>query len=210
MKKLPEIFRQNRSWAQAMLERDPRFFEGLSNQQKPRYLWIGCADSRVPATEICGLQPGEMFVHRNVANLVVHTDFSCLSVLQYAVEVLRVTDIIVCGHYGCGGVRAALDTKSYGLIDNWLRNIKDLRAIHKKELEVTGDDAEAQFDKLCEINVAAQVANVCYTTIVQDAWARGQMLAVHGWIYGLTDGLLKDLDLCVTSADQLPEAYKMG
>jgi carbonic anhydrase len=208
MKKLPELFERNRKWAAAKEESDPGFFERLSAQQAPRYLWIGCSDSRVPATEICGLDPGEMFVHRNVANVVVHTDFNCLSVLQFAVEVLKVSDVIVCGHYGCGGVRSALGGKALGLIDNWLRNIKDVYDRHRAELEKM--TAELRADRLVELNVAHQVANLCYTTIVQDAWARGQPLSVHGWVYRLEDGLLKDLDLCVSSLDQLPAIYRMA
>lgn len=206
MKTLPQIFENNRKWAADRLAAQPDFFEKLSKAQTPQYLWIGCADSRVPANEICNLDPGEMFVHRNIANLVNHTDFSSLSVLQYAVEVLKVTDIVVCGHYGCGGVKAALSTQSFGLIDNWLRHIKDTACIHKAELDKLSGDARD--DRMCEINVGQQVANICYTTIVQDAWKRGQKLDVHGWIYSLEDGLLKDLDLCISSLDQLPSIYR--
>lgn len=210
MKKLPELFERNRAWAASVEASNPGFFERLSSQQAPKYLWIGCSDSRVPATEICGLDPGEMFVHRNVANVVVHTDFSALSVLQFAVESLKVEHVIVCGHYGCGGVRAALENEPLGLIDNWLRNIKDVYDRHHAELSGDAMTPKARFDRLCELNVSAQVANLCHTTIVQDAWARGENLAIHGWVYGLHDGLLKDLGLCVTALDQLPSIYHMS
>lgn len=210
MKTLPELFERNRAWAARVESSNPGFFERLSSQQVPKYLWIGCADSRVPATEICGLDPGEMFVHRNVANVVVHTDFNVLSVLQYAVESLKVEHVIVCGHYGCGGVQAALQSRPLGLIDNWLRNIKDVYDQHYAELTDDSMTEQARFDRLCELNVGTQVANLCYTTIVQDAWVRGQSLAIHGWIYGLKDGLLKDLGLCVTALNQLPSIYRMG
>lgn len=210
MKRLPELFQRNRAWAEAVEASKPGFFQRLSSQQAPKYLWIGCCDSRVPATEICGLNPGEMFVHRNVANVVVHTDFNALSVLQYAVEVLRVEHVIVCGHYGCGGVRAALENRALGLIDNWLRNIKDVYDKHRDELSHQSMSPQQRLDRLCELNVADQVANLCYTTIVQDAWARGQSLTVHGWIYGLQDGLLKDLDLCISALEQLPSIYRMS
>lgn len=210
MKRLPELFQRNRAWAEAVEASKPGFFQRLSSQQAPKYLWIGCSDSRVPATEICGLNPGEMFVHRNVANVVVHTDFNALSVLQYAVEVLRVEHVIVCGHYGCGGVRAALENRALGLIDNWLRNIKDVYDKHRDELSHQSMSPQQRLDRLCELNVADQVANLCYTTIVQDAWARGQSLTVHGWIYGLQDGLLKDLDLCISALEQLPSIYRMS
>lgn len=207
MKRLPHLFESNRAWARAKTQEDPDFFRRLSAQQRPRYLWIGCSDSRVPATEICGLEPGEMFVHRNVANVVVHTDFNCLSVLQYAVEVLKVTDVIVCGHYGCGGVNAALEHSGHGLIDNWLRNVKDVYDRHRPALEEL--PAEQVPNRLCELNVINQVANLCYTTIVQNAWADGDDLSIHGWVYGLQDGLLKDLDVCVSALDQLPDIYRM-
>jgi carbonic anhydrase len=189
-----------------MTTRDPDFFNRLSQQQTPNYLWIGCSDSRVPATEIVGLLPGEMFVHRNVANVVVHTDLNCLSVIQYAVEVLQVKHIIVCGHYGCGGVRAALDNSKHGLIDNWLRHVQDVKHLHEVALGALADDAE-RFRKLCELNVIEQVLNVSRTTIVQNAWERGQGLSVHGWIYGLDDGLLRELDICITCQDELVAKY---
>ncbi|MCB9650378.1 MAG: carbonate dehydratase [Deltaproteobacteria bacterium] len=208
MKTLPHLFQSNRDWAARTAAADPAFFTRLSGQQSPQYLWIGCADSRVPATEICGLQPGEMFVHRNIANLVVHSDMNMLSVLQYAVEVLKVKHVIICGHYGCGGVKAAMGRDSYGLIDNWLRFIKDLYAKHHAAIEAIEDPNE-RVNRMCELNVAKQVANLCYTTIVQDAWKRGQPLSVHGWVYGLHDGLLKDLDMCVSAPEQLPEPYRI-
>ncbi|MFL5576886.1 MAG: carbonate dehydratase [Gemmatimonadaceae bacterium] len=198
MHALPELFANNRRWAAATVAREPAFFAELTAQQAPAYLWIGCADSRVPANEIVGLRPGELFVHRNVANVVVHTDLNCLSVLQYAVDVLRVRHVIVCGHYGCGGVRAALDGAKLGLIDNWLRHVQDIRGRYAGHLDAL-DDAAARADRLCELNVLEQAVNVCETTIVQDAWERGQELAVHGWIYRLDDGLLRDLGFCGTA-----------
>ncbi len=185
------LFSNNRAWATAITERDPDFFRGLARQQSPQYLWIGCADSRVPANEIVGLPPGEVFVHRNVANLVVHTDLNCLSVLQFAVDVLRVPHVIVTGHYGCGGVTAAVDGEHHGLIDNWLRHIQDVAADHAPELESLEPDR--RIERLCELNVIAQSANVARTTIVQEAWSRGQALAIHAWIYDIRDGLLRDL-----------------
>jgi carbonic anhydrase len=206
MNKLEQLLENNRRWAARRLTEDPAFFARLSAQQRPKYLWIGCADSRVPANEIIGLLPGEVFVHRNVANVVVHTDLNCLSVLQYAVEVLRVSDVIVCGHYGCGGVQAALDARQYGLIDNWLRNVRDVSWRYQAELEAAGD---GQLDLLCELNVGQQVANVCHTTIVQNAWARSQDLTVHGWIYRLADGLLRDLELNIDGPQQISPVYRM-
>jgi carbonic anhydrase len=204
MRILNNLFENNRKWASAMTQRDPNFFKRLSHQQTPQYLWIGCADSRVPANEIVGLLPGELFVHRNVANLVVQTDLNCLSVIQYAVEALRVQHIIVCGHYGCGGVLAALRGEQLGLIDNWLRHVEDLRDKHRAALEFLADESE-RHHRLCELNVVAQVINVCRTTIVQSAWSRGQSLSVHGWIYSIADGLLRDLEVCVTSPTELRE-----
>ncbi len=185
-----------------MVEREPAFFADLTAQQAPAYLWIGCADSRVPANQIVGLKSGEMFVHRNVANVVVHTDLNCLSVLQFAVEVLRVRHVIVCGHYGCGGVRAALEGAKLGLIDNWLRHVQDVRGRHAVHLD-TLEDFTARADRLCELNVLEQAVHVCETTIVQDAWDRGQELAIHGWIYRLDDGLLRDLGFCVTAPAEI-------
>ena len=191
-----------------MTVHDPQFFEKLSTQQAPEYLWIGCADSRVPANEIIGLLPGEVFVHRNIANVVIHTDLNCLSVIQYAVEVLKVKHIIVCGHYGCGGVGAAMQNREFGLIDNWLRHLKDIYQKHEADLNAIEDEHQRQ-DRFCEFNVIEQVYNVCHTTIVQGAWRRGQELAVHGWIYSLRDGLLQDLDLRVNGADELNALYRM-
>jgi carbonic anhydrase len=202
VEELPELFENNRRWAEGMLAREPTFFRDLTAQQAPAYLWIGCSDSRVPANQIVGLQPGELFVHRNVANVVVHTDLNCLAVIQYAVDVLRVRHVIVCGHYGCGGVRAALDEAKLGLIDNWLRHVQDVRRRHRRWLDAMADET-ARADCLCELNVLEQAAHVCETTIVQDAWARGQRLAVHAWIYGLHDGLLRDLQFCVTEKERV-------
>ena len=207
MRILKHLFENNRAWAERMRLDDPEFFKSLAAQQSPPYLWIGCADSRVPANQIVGLVPGEVFVHRNVANVVSHTDLNCLSVIQYAVEVLQVSDVIVCGHYGCGGVAAALSGKSFGLIDNWLRQIKD----EYDRSDLSGSDPRDEVQRvnaMCELNVAAQVYNVCHTTIVEDAWRRGQELSVHGWIYSLEDGLLRDLDLCISNPDQLAAVYE--
>jgi carbonic anhydrase len=190
---LEHLIENNRAWSRRTVERDPEFFRTLARQQSPEYLWIGCSDSRVPANEIVDLLPGELFVHRNVANVVVHTDLNCLSVLQFAVEVLKVRHVIVCGHYGCGGVQAALEDARLGLIDNWLRHVQDVKQKHAAELESTAP--AARLDRLCELNVTEQVANVCQTTIVQGAWERGQDLTVHGWIYGLHDGLVRDLNV---------------
>jgi len=198
LNKLPELFANNRRWAAATEQRHPGFFGELSSQQSPRYLWIGCSDSRVPANEIVDLAPGELFVHRNVANLVFHNDFSCLSVLQYAIDVLGIEHVIVCGHYGCGGVSAALVGARHGLIDNWLRHVADVAEKHAEELDSLAE--ESRIDRLCELNVAEQVANVCHTTVVRDAWARGQDLTVHGLVYGLQDGLLRDLGVSVSAA----------
>ena len=200
MRVLPQLFDNNRAWAERVTRDDPEFFSRLARQQAPRYLWIGCSDSRVPANQITGLGPGEMFVHRNVANVVVHSDLNCLSVMQYAVDVLQVTDVIVCGHYDCGGVLAALRNDRLGLIDNWLRHVQDVAAKHKAELDALPGQAE-RHHRLCELNVLEQVANVSQTTVVSEAWARGRALAVHGWIYKVTDGLLRDLGLCVTGPD---------
>ncbi len=195
---LAQLFENNRRWAASVTRRDPDFFSRLARQQAPEYLWIGCSDSRVPANEIVDLLPGELFVHRNVANVVVHTDLNCLSVVQFAVEALRVRHVIVTGHYGCGGVRAAMEDEPHGLIDNWLRHVQDVRDRHAAEL-ASLPEGEARVDRLCELNVAQQVQNLARTTIVQDAWRRGQPLAVHGWCYGLQDGLLRDLGVTVSS-----------
>jgi carbonic anhydrase len=207
MRTLSHLFASNRAWAAEMVRREPEFFTRLARQQAPEYLWIGCADSRVPANQIVGRLPGELFVHRNVANVVVHTDLNCLSVLQYAVEVLRVKHVIVCGHYGCGGVLAALRDDRLGLIDNWLRHVRDVRGKHLDQLQGLPDERR-QHDRLCELNVIEQVVNVCQTTVVRDAWKRGERLAVHGWIYGLSDGLLKDLGLCITCDEEMAGCYE--
>jgi len=188
-----------------MRERDPEFFRRLARQQRPRYLWIGCADSRVPANEIVGLLPGELFVHRNVANVVVHADLNCLSVIQFAVEVLQVEHVIVCGHYGCSGVAATLQNQRVGLADNWLRHVQDVHAKH--QVRLLGTPYAQRLDRLCELNVIEQVANVCQTTVVRDAWDRQQALAVHGWVYGLQDGLLRDLHTTVTKAEEAAAAH---
>jgi len=202
MKGLPHLFDNNRTWAAGVEKQNPGFFRKLAQQQTPEYMWIGCADSRVPANEIVGLLPGEIFVHRNVANLVIHTDMNCLSVLQYAVEILKVKHIIVCGHYGCGGVQASLDDRPHGLIDNWLRHIRDISRREQAELMKIGD-GDRKVDRLCELNVVEQVINVGHTTIVQEAWRKGQPLTVHGWIYSISNGLLKDLGACISSLDEL-------
>ncbi|HEX8832417.1 MAG TPA: carbonate dehydratase [Longimicrobium sp.] len=197
METLTELFDRNRAWAASMTEQDPEFFTGLLHQQTPRYLWIGCSDSRVPANQIVGLAPGEMFVHRNVANVVVHTDLNCLSVLQFAVDVLQVRHVMVVGHYGCGGVRAADEDARLGLIDNWLRHVQDVRDQHRAELDSI-PDAVDRVDRLVELNVMAQVRHVCETTVVRDAWLRGQPLTVHGWVYRLQDGILRDLGVATS------------
>ncbi len=207
MRTLKNLFENNSVWAERIRRQDPDFFPRLSRQQSPNYLWIGCSDSRVPANEIVGLLPGELFVHRNIANLVVHTDLNCLSVMQFAVDVLKVRHIIVCGHYGCSGVQAALRGQRIGLSDNWLRHVQDVRQKHQKDLAALGTEAKA-FDCLCELNVVEQVANVCQTTIVRDAWERGQELAIHGWIYGLQDGLLRDLNVSETNPAEIAAMYE--
>jgi carbonic anhydrase len=199
MADLSELFANNRAWAAAMIADDPQFFERLLDAQTPEYLWIGCSDSRVPANEIVGLPPGEVFVHRNVANVVVHTDLNCLSVLQFAVDILRVKHVIVCGHYGCGGVRASLEGARQGLVDNWLRHVMDVNEKHAQEIGSLPEDE--RHDRLCELNVIEQAMNICQTTIVEDGWARGQELTVHGVIYGLHDGILRDLSISATSLD---------
>ena len=199
---LQHLLDNNRRWAADVTARDPDFFSRLTGQQAPDYLWIGCADSRVPANEIVGMAPGELFVHRNVANLVVHSDVNCLSVLQFAIDVLGVEHVIVCGHYGCGGVRAAMNDERHGLVDNWLRTIRDTMRAHRATFDAL-PPGRAREDRLCELNVVQQVRNVCETTIVQDAWARGQRLTIHGWIYRLDDGLLHDLGLIIASPDDL-------
>jgi carbonic anhydrase len=207
MRVLNHLFLNNRAWADGITQQDPEFFERLSHQQAPGYLWIGCSDSRMPANQIVGLAPGEMFVHRNVANVVVHTDLNCLAVIQFAVDVLHVRHVIVCGHYGCGGVLAALRGEKLGLIDNWLRHVQDSREKHRAVLDTLKTEAE-KHDRLCELNVVEQVVHVSQTTIVQDAWARGQALSVHGWIYELRDGLLRDLEICITRPDETVPLYQ--
>ncbi|MEO5699025.1 MAG: carbonate dehydratase [Casimicrobiaceae bacterium] len=202
MGSLGQLFDNNRAWAAEVTRDDHAFFERLANQQAPEYLWIGCSDSRVPANQIVGLPPGEMFVHRNVANVVVHTDLNCLSTVQFAVDVLRVSHIIVCGHYGCGGVLAALRDEKHGLVDNWLRHVQDVRWKHQAQLDTLTSEVE-QHRRLCELNVVEQVVNVSQTTVVRDAWARGQSLMVHGWIYDVRDGLLRDLGMSVGAQSEL-------
>ncbi len=208
MASLDHLFENNRRWSQRIHEQDPDFFRKLARQQAPEYLWIGCSDSRVPANEIVDVLPGELFVHRNIANVVVHTDLNCLAVMQFAVEVLRVKHIIVCGHYGCSGVGAALRRERIGLADNWLRHVQDVREKHAQHLFALPDSGNARYDRLCELNVIEQVANVSLTTIVQDAWARAQPLAVHGWIYGLRDGLIRDLNTTCASADEAAQSHQ--
>ena len=208
MRILKNLFKKNKQWASRIKESDPDFFAKLSKQQNPEYLWIGCSDSRVPANQIVGMQPGEMLVHRNIANLVIHTDINCLSVIQYAVGVLKVKHIIVCGHYGCGGIKAAMDNSEHGLIDNWLRNIKDVHRYHQDQIDSLKNKKE-KFDLLCELNVAEQVSNICHTTVVQSAWKSGQKLAVHGWIYRIEDGILKDLNVCMTNLDAISRTHRI-
>ena len=207
MIKLKTLFDNNLAWAENIKSRDPEFFPRLSRQQAPDYLWIGCSDSRVPANEIVGLQPGELFVHRNVANLVIHTDLNCLSVVQYAVEVLKVHHIIVCGHYGCGGVKAALEGRKFGLIDNWLRNVQDVMRKHDTLLFGIEDEGE-RFKNLCELNVIEQVCDLSETTIVESAWEKEQELTIHGWIYEISDGLLRDLKLTVSNRADVSKFYR--
>ena len=208
MRILRKLFDNNREWARKIKESDPDFFTKLSRQQNPEYLWIGCSDSRVPSNQIVGMLPGEIFVHRNIANVVIHTDLNILSVIQYAVEVLKVKHIIICGHYGCGGIRAALEKRSYGLIDTWLRHIKDVYRHHQEKFDAIADENE-RLNLLCELNVIEQVANVCHTSIVQKAWGSGQDLAVHGWIYSIEDGILKDLNVCVTGSEEISDTYRV-
>lgn len=207
MESLQKLLTNNRNWAEEMLIQKPDFFQKLSQQQSPEFLWIGCSDSRVPANQIVNLMPGELFVHRNVANVVVHTDLNCLSVVQYAIEALKVKHIIVCGHYGCGGVKAALQNSKFGLIDNWLRHIQDV--MEKYEGLLSGiTDEHQQLDKLCELNVIEQAANVCQTTVVQNAWERGQELSVHAWIYSIADGLIRDMPFLATSREDFSRNYR--
>ncbi len=205
MKVLKHLFENNRRWASKQTQSDPDFFNRLLQQQSPEYLWIGCSDSRVPANEIVGLLPGELFVHRNVANLVVKNDLNCLSVIQFAVDALMVKHIIVCGHYGCGGVKAVLENKKIGLVDNWLDNLRPVKENFQRNLFEINDHA-SRFNKLCELNVVEQVFNVCNTDIIQNAWQRKQPLSVHGWIYDIKDGLLQDLNVCISNSDNLEKA----
>lgn len=208
MKKLKVLFENNKKWVESRISKDPNYFRHMAEAQDPYYLWIGCSDSRVPANEIVGLEPGELFVHRNVANLFPHTDFNCLSVLEYAVDLLKIQHVIVCGHYGCNGVKAAMENHQLGLVDNWLRNIRDVYARHKEELENISNLNE-RYNRLVELNVMQQVLNVCHTTIVQGAWMRKQPLWIHGWVYDMAQGTLRDLDCCVSSIDQVEEIYRI-
>lgn len=203
---LSHLLENNKAWAESRIAEDPGYFSRLANQQNPEYFWIGCSDSRVPANQITGLDPGEVFVHRNVANVVVPSDLNCLAVMQFAVDVLKVKHIIVVGHYNCGGVRAALENQRHGLVDNWLRHIKDVRDHHLGIIEKAAP--EERVDKLCELNVVEQVVNVCQTTVVLDAWQRGQNLTVHGWVYGLKDGRARDLGMRASSEAESVEVYR--
>ncbi|GGK70502.1 carbonate dehydratase [Amphritea balenae] len=206
---LSDLLDNNKAWADEIEKSHPGFFKELENQQKPEYLWIGCSDSRVPANEIVGLMPGELFVHRNIANMVLHTDLNCISVLHYAVDVLKVKHIIICGHYGCGGVAASLSNKDLGLIDNWIRHLKDIGYKHREELK-NETDPKKRVDLMCELNVREQVANICHSKVVQKAWTNGQDLSVHGWIYGVGDGIIKDLGVDVSTYKELPEVYRIN
>lgn len=206
MRFLLNLFENNRAWAQRISAEDPDFFSKLAQQQQPEYLWIGCSDARVPANEIVGLLPGELFVHRNVANVVVHTDLNCLSVVQFAIDVLKVKHIIVCGHYGCGGISAVINRKELGLIDNWLRYVEDVYLKYRAPLDAIADPIQ-RADKLCELNVVEQVENLCRTTVVQNAWKIGQPLAVHGWVYRVDDGILRDLNICLNNANEMPTLH---
>jgi len=209
MQFLEQLLDNNRTWASSVVDKDAEFFAKLSRGQNPEILWIGCADSRVPANQVIGLDPGDVFVHRNIANVVVHSDFNCQSVIEYAVSALKVKHIIVCGHYGCGGVKAASENHHVGLIDGWLRHIRDVRQKHDAVLTTIGDENE-MFDRLCELNVVEQARNVCHSTVVQDAWERGQELAVHGWIYAIKDGLLRDLNVTIGSPDEIANVYRVA
>ncbi len=209
MRLLPQLFENNRKWAEGIKKENPDFFTELAKRQTPELLWIGCADSRVPANQVVGMMPGEVFVHRNIANVVVHTDFNCLSVIEYAVAVLQVKHIIVCGHYGCGGVKAASENHHLGLIDNWLRHIRDVRQKHDATLRLIGDENE-RFNRLCELNVIEQAHNVCHTTVVQEAWEMEQELAVHGWLYDMYTGLIHDTEVTITGPTEIGEVYKVA
>lgn len=208
MRELKILFQKNKEWVASRVSKDPEYFKKMAMAQDPLYLWIGCSDSRVPANEIVGLEPGELFVHRNVANLFPHTDFNCLSVLEFAIEYLNIQHIIVCGHYGCGGVKAAMESHQLGLVDNWLRNIRDVHNRFKEELEAIADENE-RYNRLVELNVVQQVMNVCHTTIVQGAWSRNKTLNVHGWVYNLETGKLKNLNCTISSVDQIESIYRI-
>ncbi|MDQ6962273.1 MAG: carbonate dehydratase [Mariprofundaceae bacterium] len=205
---MEDLLVKNRLWAAGMTAKDPMFFKRLAEQQSPKILWIGCSDSRVPASEIIGLMPGEVFVHRNIANMVIHTDLNCLSVIQYAVQILEVEDIIICGHYGCGGIKSALESQSHGLIDNWLGHVKDIYRFHENTIKRLNSDQEKQA-RMCELNVIEQVHNVCRTTIIQYAWQAKKKLSVHGWIYDVKDGLIQDLDVTIERVEQLPAHHQI-
>lgn len=207
MRELKHLFENNRNWVKNKVKEDPNVFLKHASGQTPKYLWIGCSDSRVPANEVLGLEAGEVFVHRNVANLFPHTDFNCLSVLQYAVDYLNIDHVIVCGHYGCGGVDAAMKAAQYGLVDNWLRNIRDVYSREKEELEQI-TDINLKYKRLTELNVLYQVLNICHTTIVQNAWAKKIKLSIHGWVYDVETGLLKDLKCCISAIDQIEDTYR--
>lgn len=208
MEKLKILFQNNENWVHRKIAIDPAYFKALARDQNPDYLWIGCSDSRVPANEVVGLEPGELLVHRNVANIFPHTDFNCLSVLEFAVNMLQVRHVIVCGHYGCGGVKAAMQDHHLGLVDNWLRNIRDVYARHKEELDNILNEKD-RFKRLVELNVLQQVLNVCHTTIVQEAWEKNQFLCIHGWVYDLESGILKDLNCCISNVEQVDSIYRI-
>ncbi|MBX7066841.1 MAG: carbonate dehydratase [Parachlamydiales bacterium] len=208
MKELRKLFQNNLEWVASRTAEKPNYFKELAKDQNPRYLWIGCSDSRVPANEIVGLEPGDIFVHRNVANICPHTDFNCLSALEFGVNILKIPHIIVCGHYGCGGVMAAMEDHHLGLVDNWLRNIRDIYAHHKEELDQIRDPKKRS-NRLVELNVIQQVLNICHTTIIQEAWFRNQPLIVHGWIYDMESGKLKDLNVCISAIDQVEPIYRV-
>ena len=207
MRELKKLFENNENWAKKKIEKDPDVFTKNAEVQKPKYLWIGCSDSRIPANEVLGLEPGEVFVHRNVANLVPHSDINCLSVLEYSITQLDIEHVIVCGHYGCGGVKAAMENTQFGLVDNWLRHLRDVYASEKEVLDEIVEPEE-KYEKLVELNVIYQAMNVCHTTIVQNAWAKGKKLSIHGWVYDIKTGLLRDLNCCISSLDQVDDIYK--
>lgn len=207
MRELKKLFENNENWAKKKIEKDPDVFTKNAEVQKPKYLWIGCSDSRIPANEVLGLEPGEVFVHRNVANLVPHSDINCLSVLEYSITQLDIEHVIVCGHYGCGGVKAAMENTQFGLVDNWLRHLRDVYASEKEALDEIVEPEE-KYEKLVELNVIYQAMNVCHTTIVQNAWAKGKKLSIHGWVYDIKTGLLRDLNCCISSLDQVDDIYK--